>query len=104
MTNKAALLSSLTILVLVVLGCGRLSELSNDKIKTDDKGSGSFALAGKEWKSYDLENTDIKVELPGAPSDNPTASTVNFNASTFGRITTQAGVPRILQFGVKYDF
>jgi len=29
---------------------------------------------------------------------------VNFNAGTFGRITTQAGAPRILQFGIKYDF
>ena len=29
---------------------------------------------------------------------------VNFNAGTFGRITTQAGAPRIMQFGVKYDF
>ena len=29
---------------------------------------------------------------------------INFNAATFGRITTQAGAPRILQFGVKYDF
>ena len=28
----------------------------------------------------------------------------NFNAATFGRITSQAGEPRILQFGVKYDF
>jgi hypothetical protein len=28
----------------------------------------------------------------------------NFNAGTFGRITTQAGDPRIIQFGVKYDF
>jgi hypothetical protein len=29
---------------------------------------------------------------------------VNLNAATFGRITTQAGTPRIMQFGVKYDF
>ena len=29
---------------------------------------------------------------------------VNFNAGTFGRITTQAGAPRIIQLGVKYDF
>jgi len=29
---------------------------------------------------------------------------VNFNAGTFGRITTQAGTPRIIQFGIKYDF
>jgi hypothetical protein len=28
----------------------------------------------------------------------------NLNAQTFGRITTQTGDPRILQFGVKYDF
>ena len=33
---------------------------------------------------------------PGAPA--------NFNSGQFGRITTQAGAPRILQFGVKYDF
>jgi len=26
------------------------------------------------------------------------------NAGTFGRITTQAGAPRIMQFGIKYDF
>ena len=28
----------------------------------------------------------------------------NFNAGTFGRITSQAGEPRIIQFGIKYDF
>jgi hypothetical protein len=28
----------------------------------------------------------------------------NFNAANFGRITDQEGDPRILQFGVKYDF
>jgi len=29
---------------------------------------------------------------------------INFNSGAFGRITTQAGAPRILQFGMKYDF
>ena len=29
---------------------------------------------------------------------------INFNSGAFGRITTQAGAPRILQFGIKYDF
>jgi hypothetical protein len=29
---------------------------------------------------------------------------VRLNRGQFGRITTQAGAPRILQFGVKYDF
>ena len=28
----------------------------------------------------------------------------NFNSGQFGRITDQAGAPRILQFGIKYDF
>jgi hypothetical protein len=28
----------------------------------------------------------------------------NFNSGQFGRITTQAGAPRIMQFGVRYDF
>jgi hypothetical protein len=30
--------------------------------------------------------------------------TVNFDAANFGRIQTQAGSPRILQFGIKYAF
>ncbi len=29
---------------------------------------------------------------------------VNFNSGQFGRITTQAGEPRVMQFGIKYDF
>jgi hypothetical protein len=28
----------------------------------------------------------------------------NLNSGTFGRITTQAGAPRIIQLGVKYGF
>lgn len=33
-----------------------------------------------------------------------TARTVNFDAGNFGQITTQAGSPRVLQFGLKYGF
>jgi hypothetical protein len=29
---------------------------------------------------------------------------MNLDAGTFGRITTQSGDPRIVQFGVKYGF
>jgi hypothetical protein len=32
------------------------------------------------------------------------APTTNFNSSNFGRITSQAGESRIMQFGIKYDF
>ena len=28
----------------------------------------------------------------------------NINLGTFGRITTMAGTPRIMQFGIKYGF
>ena len=52
-------------------------------------------------ETFNLFNT-FNWGNPGAPSDDPTFSTVNFNAATFGRITSQVGAPRILQFGVKY--
>jgi hypothetical protein len=29
---------------------------------------------------------------------------VNFDAANFGRIQTQTGTPRVLQFGIKYGF
>ena len=29
---------------------------------------------------------------------------INLSAGSFGRITTMAGAPRIMQFGVKYGF
>jgi hypothetical protein len=40
----------------------------------------------------------------GDPLTAQNNNNVNFNAGTFGRITTQAGAPRIMQFGIKYDF
>lgn len=40
---------------------------------------------------------------PAAPVGQNTAL-LNFDAANFGRIQTQAGTPRILQFGIKYGF
>jgi hypothetical protein len=49
------------------------------------------------------QNLELRVEtfnlLNNFNWGNPT---VNFASGNFGRITTQAGAPRIMQFGVKY--
>ena len=37
-------------------------------------------------------------------SENSGGQTANVNSGTFGRITTQAGTPRIVQLGIKYAF
>ena len=51
------------------------------------------------------QNIELRVEtfnlLNNFNWGNPT---VNFASGTFGRITTQAGAPRIMQFGIKYGF
>jgi hypothetical protein len=39
-----------------------------------------------------------------APWETATATHVNFNSGSFGRITSMEGTPRIMQFGVKYGF
>jgi hypothetical protein len=39
-----------------------------------------------------------------ASAENSGGQTANFNSGTFGRITTQAGDPRIIQLGIKYAF
>jgi hypothetical protein len=42
---------------------------------------------------------------PGPPlGGGGNANTVNFDAGNFGQVTTQAGTPRIFQFGIKYVF
>ena len=54
----------------MVLGCGKLAELGNKvaNTRTEDE-SRVFTLAGKEWTSFDLAQTDIRAELPGRPKD-----------------------------------
>jgi Carboxypeptidase regulatory-like domain/TonB dependent receptor len=51
------------------------------------------------------QNLELRVEVFNLTNNfNWDVPNLNFAAATFGRITTQAGTPRIVQFGVKYGF
>jgi hypothetical protein len=62
------------------------------------------------------QNVELRVETfnllnhfnwgnPGPPiGGGGNANTVNFDAGNFGQILTQAGTPRVFQFGIKYAF
>lgn len=70
MKNKASLIPFAVLGLVTILGCGRLTQqLSNDTKTARDEGSTTFTLTGKEWKSFDLDQMDIKVDLPGEPKD-----------------------------------
>lgn len=76
MERNKAVLPLLIVGLLAVLGCSKLSQLANSgsNSHTDDPRptgdiSRLFSLAGKEWSSNELKETDIKVDLPGAPVD-----------------------------------
>ena len=70
MTNKASLIPFVILGLVTVLGCGVLkARITNEEPKADDPASDTFTLAGKEWRSYELDQMDIKVDLPGQPSD-----------------------------------
>lgn len=69
MANKAALFPFIILGLVAILGCGKLTQLGNGEPKVDDSDSKSFKAAGKEWASFDLAETDVRVDLPGRPSD-----------------------------------
>ena len=57
-----------------------------------------IALAGTQRVELRLESFNLFNQFNwGNPS-------TNFNSGQFGRITSQNGDPRIMQFGIKYDF
>jgi hypothetical protein len=83
------------------------------------------ALTGPSYWNVDLaisrqiglfsaQNLELRLETFnlfntfnwGIPGTELTAGgwQANFNAGTFGRVTTQAGAPRIIQLGLKYAF
>jgi hypothetical protein len=53
-------------------------------------------------ETFNLFNT-FNWGDPGS-NENAGGATANFNSGTFGRITTQAGDPRIIQLGIRYAF
>ena len=51
------------------------------------------------------QNLELRLEVFNLLNNfNWGTPNLNFTAGTFGRITTSAGDPRIMQFGVKYGF
>jgi hypothetical protein len=72
MRNKASLLPFIILGLVTILGCGRFTQQANtssESTSTLDQPSNTFTLAGKEWKTFELDRMDIKVDLPGEPSD-----------------------------------
>ncbi|HET9384376.1 MAG TPA: TonB-dependent receptor [Gemmatimonadales bacterium] len=54
-------------------------------------------------EAFNLFNT-FNWGVPAAVGANDGGNTANLNSGTFGRITSQAGAPRIIQLGIKYSF
>lgn len=70
MANKTVIYVVVILALIPTLTCKRWKEVSkNDTPIIREEESRTFQLAGKDWNSYDLDQTDIKVELPGSPKD-----------------------------------
>jgi hypothetical protein len=55
-------------------------------------------------ETFNLFNTFNWGAPIAGPVQNGRLTDTNFSSPAFGRITTMAGAPRIMQFGVKYGF
>ncbi|HUR97942.1 MAG TPA: hypothetical protein VMZ26_07740 [Pyrinomonadaceae bacterium] len=72
MTKKTPFLPFAIIALVTVVGCGRFRQQAGNDSEpkpASDQPSNAFTLAGKEWKTFVLDQTDISVDLPGQPSD-----------------------------------
>jgi hypothetical protein len=70
MNNKASLIPFAVLGLVTILGCGRLTQqISNSVPKATESEPTTFSLVGKEWKSFDLDQMDITVDLLGEPKD-----------------------------------
>jgi hypothetical protein len=81
------------------LGNVRLNSVRGPGFWTIDMGlSRTVGFSGSQNVELRLETFNLLNNFNwGSP-------VVNFASGTFGRILTQAGTPRILQFGIKYGF
>ena len=71
--NIGSFLAIMTVLI-AVLGCSKLGKfgatnVSNDpgSLRSDEKRT--YTESGKEWASFDLDQTDMKVDLPAMAAD-----------------------------------
>ena len=63
--NKTSLFLAVVVGLVAILGCRQLTQSSGN----ESNGSKTYTAAGKEWKSYDLDQTDLKLDLPASPED-----------------------------------
>lgn len=66
--NKVGLVLAFSLGSLVVLGCSKIFD-SNKIVSNTSNATPATNAVQKEWRSYDIEKTDIKVDFPAAPTD-----------------------------------
>jgi hypothetical protein len=70
MSNKTAMIPVVMIGLFITLTCKQWTKSgSNDVSNARNSNSRSFTADGKEWASFDLKDTDLKVDFPGTPVD-----------------------------------
>jgi hypothetical protein len=69
MKNKASIIPFAIMGLVVVLGCGRFAQQLNKTTETKPASdSNEFTLAGKEWKTFELEQMEMVVDRQPSPS------------------------------------
>ena len=79
--NKAGSLVALGLCMIVILACSRFGKVANEVVtKPLVEESKTFTLNGKEWNSFELDQTDVKAEFPGKPVDKTPPLPASFRA------------------------
>ena len=94
-------------------GTGTYGNLTRNALTGPNYWSADLALArtvgvvGAQTLEFRLEAFNLFNTFnwgDPASNENSGGTTANLNSGTFGRSTTQAGDPRIIQLGIKYAF